>query len=404
MTDRPEQASRDDDRPETDKRDPTYRSLDEPTIKQLGVALVELPLLPVRPLWYVRRWCDFEALSYTALLILFSGMAGGFVLITDAGDISPTWHFFDEWSWTFAIVATCWSWVVGGVAFVVGSLVFILFLRASGGVVLSNGAAARAYVMTILIASAPTVLWLAIAPFRFVSPQRSLRAIDEVAPFSMAAGLYSTIVGFLIATRVFKAGLKRSILFFLVLPLLGQWLIVTPSGNAVLIHGAAVIDSIALGSTAPADATKEHTIDRVKFSAPSNWRFRPFPERGHPWTSNGAVAEQNQLTMYALRFHTPVGVDAESARLSLEQRFMQGAVRFSRRYPPTTREDGWHHTSATYIPARDTPEHTITFWVKPAEQKGTFRVLIVLRIASDKTEIQPGIEKILESIQVLPRD
>ena len=82
---------------------------------------------------------------------------------------------------------------------------------------------------------------------------------------------------------------------------------------------------------------------------------------------------------------------------------MQGAVRFSRRYSPTTREDDWHHSSATYIPSAGLPEHTITFWVRPAGDQGVFTVVIALRIASDETEIQNGIEEILDSIEVLPR-
>ena len=404
MTDTPVDVVSDGESQSTpDTQQSTYRDLGKPTFKQLCNALVELPLLPFRPLWYVRRWCAFKALTYTALLILFSGIAGGFLLVVDAGDISPTWQFFDEWSPTFALVAACWSWVVGGATFVVGSLTFIAFLRLSGARVASKGAAARAYVMTILIASIPSMAWLAAAPVRFGSPQRSLRAIDEIAPYAIAAGIYSIIVAFLIATRVFGAGMKRSAVFFLAIPLIAQWLLVTPSGNEALMRGASVIDSLVLGTTAPADSTREHTIDRVQFRAPSNWRFKPFPKRGHPWSSNGAVAEQNQLTLYAIRYHTPVGVDKESARLSLEQRFMQGAVRFSRRYSPTTREDDWHHSSATYIPSAGLPEHTITFWVRPAGDQGVFTVVIALRIASDETEIQNGIEEILDSIEVLPR-
>lgn len=364
---------------------------------------MELPLLPFRPLWYIRRWSDFKALTYTAILILMSGLAGGFLTVTDIGDMGPSWHLFDQWSWLYVLVALCWSWVAGGVAFVIGSLFFILFLRLCGVKSVQKGTAARAYLLLILIASLPAIAWVALSFLRFPSPEHAVEHMDEVMPFSIAAGIYSTLVGFLVATHVFGAGLKRAIIFFLIFPLLGQWLLFTASGNAVIMRGAEAIDSIILGTAAPSNTTADHTIDRAKFSAPSNWKFRPVPETGHPWSSIGAVAEQSQLTVYVLRYPMP-DARTSQALLNLERMFMRGAVRYSRMYQPETRDDGWHHVTASYIPFRDAPEHTLTFWINRTDLRSTYKAVVVLRLASDNTEIQHGIDVILDSLEILPRN
>jgi len=391
------------DRPEVSSPGQSYRSLDNPTFAQLGTAFMELPLLPFRPLWYIRRWCGFKALTYIAILVLISGLPGGFLSLTNIGDMSASWHLFDQWSWLYVLVGLCWSWVAGGATFVIGSLFFILFLRLCGAKSNQKGAAARAYLMLIFIASLPAIAWVALSFLRFPSPEHAVEHIDEVMPFSIATGIYSTLVGFLVATRVFGAGLKRAVIFFLIFPFLGQWLLFTPSGNAVIMRGAEALDSMILGTAAPADTTSDYTIDRVKFSAPSNWKFHPLPERGHPWSSIGAVAEQNQLTMYALRYHmSDAGIG--QALLSLERTFMRGAVRYSRLYQPETRDDGWHHVTASYIPFRDAPEHTLAFWISPTDLRSTFKVVVVLRLASDDTEIQHGVDVILDSMEILARN